>query len=337
MMPMTERALHALGLRHEHDDRPSGHLADATATADATRLGGLTQIWQRQIGAAMEHGTASVDDLTQNFAGIERQLAQALALTEQASGRMQGQDGMSGAVDSAKARLGHVMVRIHSAVEANHAMLDTVTEAVNAVRELNETAQSVERISQMTTLLSINARIEAARAGEAGLGFSVVADEVRRLAAQSRQDSQAIMQRVERIEQVVQQVVDSAQAQRARDEELIGRSRQDVDEILAELGGSMQQVLEASGGLCEIGQQTRASVAMALVSFQYQDRVSQRLGHVRDNLGAVDRALAIGWPSQAEVADLEAALMASYTMPEEGRTHRNEPEPEAGDGGLMLF
>lgn len=334
MMPIAERTLQALGLMHAATVAPGGA---APAALAAIGVGQLTQVWQRQLDAAISHGTESVDALTQTFAGIERQLAQALELTQQAAQRLQGDGGMSGAVASANARLSDVMAMIQSAVEANHAMLDTVTEAVNAVRELNETAQSVERISQMTTLLSINARIEAARAGEAGQGFSVVADEVRHLAAQSRQDSMAIMQRVARIEAVIQQAADSAQAQRARDQALIARSRDDMGQIVTDLGESMQQMVAASDDLCDIGQQTRASVAMALVSFQYQDRVSQRLGHVRDSVQALGQAVEGGWPDEATVRELESRLLASYTMPEEGRTHRNEPEPEQGGDGLMLF
>lgn len=331
MMPIAERTLQALGLSHQDN------VETATVSPSAQSLGDITAVWQRQINATIEHGTESVDALTKNFAGIERQLSQALELTQQAATRLKGDGAMSGAVASANARLNDVMAMIQEAVEANHAMLATVTEAVNAVRQLNETAQSVERISQMTTLLSINARIEAARAGEAGQGFGVVADEVRRLAAQSRQDSMDIMQRVARIEAVIQKAADSAQAQRERDQALIARSRQDVGQIVSELGESMQQVMEASDGLCDIGQQTRMSVAMALVSFQYQDRVSQRLTHVRDSIEAFGQGLAQGWPDDATVRDLDARLMASYTMPEEGRTHRNEPEPDQSGDGLMLF
>ena len=60
------------------------------------------------------------------------------------------------------------------------------------IKEVSEFADAIARITSQTNLLALNASIEAARAGEMGKGFSVVAEEVKVLAENSREASDAI-------------------------------------------------------------------------------------------------------------------------------------------------
>ncbi|WP_285861645.1 methyl-accepting chemotaxis protein [Brevibacillus sp. MER 51] len=65
------------------------------------------------------------------------------------------------------------------------------------MEKINLLAEAILTISEQTNLLALNAAIEAARAGDSGRGFSVVADEIRRLATQSSEvviDIQRIIQ-----------------------------------------------------------------------------------------------------------------------------------------------
>lgn len=63
---------------------------------------------------------------------------------------------------------------------------------VSSLNELNSIVDSIENITSQINLLSLNASIEAARAGEAGRGFTVVAEEVGKLATQSKNESMKI-------------------------------------------------------------------------------------------------------------------------------------------------
>lgn len=88
---------------------------------------------------------------------------------------------------------------------------NTSTEVADRVRELGEHSQQIGEIVQLisdiadqTNLLALNAAIEAARAGESGKGFSVVAEEVRKLAERSGRATQEIASLVNSIQHSVQ-------------------------------------------------------------------------------------------------------------------------------------
>lgn len=83
--------------------------------------------------------------------------------------------------------------------------IDTLAESSNQISIITETIQS---ITEQTSLLALNASIESARAGEAGKGFAVVAEEVRKLAEQSSTSASEIERVISNINKEVKDILD---------------------------------------------------------------------------------------------------------------------------------
>jgi methyl-accepting chemotaxis protein len=77
----------------------------------------------------------------------------------------------------------------------------SIENLVNTLNKIGSFAESITNIADQTNLLALNASIEAARAGEQGKGFSVVAEEIRKLADQSKQSVEEINNLLNNIKQ----------------------------------------------------------------------------------------------------------------------------------------
>lgn len=74
---------------------------------------------------------------------------------------------------------------------------------------MKDEAKTIEGITNQTNLLSLNASIEAARAGDAGKGFSVVADEIRKLSLGTQSSSKSIFEALQHLEYTSNKMTES--------------------------------------------------------------------------------------------------------------------------------
>ena len=118
------------------------------------------------------------------------------------------------------------------------------------INVIDKIVGAIDDIAGQTTLLSLNASIEAARAGEAGRGFSVVADEIRKLADQSMVSAGEIRTIIQEVTAQTQQAGDSVGVAYASVEnqkkavEQMTKSFDQMNEQAHTLMSQVQEILE---------------------------------------------------------------------------------------------
>ncbi|MEH2174077.1 MAG: methyl-accepting chemotaxis protein [Nostoc sp.] len=132
-------------------------------------------------------------------------------------------------------RMETTMRQLAEATNAIAARLGVISEKAN---NINTIVVTITKVADQTNLLSLNAAIEAEKAGEYGLGFAVVAREIRRLADQTAVATLDIEQMVKQMQSSVSTGVMEMDKFAAE----VGRNIEDVASISTQVGQIIQQV-----------------------------------------------------------------------------------------------
>jgi twitching motility protein PilJ len=184
---------------------------------------------------------------------------------------------------------------VHTAIEGMDAIRGHIQETAKRIKRLGESSQEIGEIvelisdiTEQTNVLALNAAIQAASAGEAGRGFTVVAEEVQRLAERSaaatrqiaslirtiQTDTQNAVAAMERSTQgVVEGTRQSDDAGRALDE--IGRFSSRVAELIEEFSNSTSRQAASAGIVAQSIQR------ILIVTEQTSEGTLQTAGSIR--------------------------------------------------------
>ncbi|MEK0361411.1 methyl-accepting chemotaxis protein [Pseudomonas sp. CBC3] len=293
----------------------------------------LFPVWERQIENARTQTEDSVVELSGQFARMSVELDQA---TQLFSGMALDERGMGALFERSEERLLNVVQALKTALAEKQSQLEQIQHLSSFIDELNKMAGDVAAVASQTNLLALNASIEAARAGEQGRGFAVVATEVRELSRRSGETGKNIGVKIAAINEAIRSTCEAALEAEARDQS-VQLSETAISKVLEDFRHMAESLASSGQHLQETNAQIQAGVSQALMALQFQDRTSQILSHVRDNIGSATHAARAQADSDVEptAVDVEALLAeieSSYAMADEHSAHSGKAAGGDSDG-----
>ena len=156
---------------------------------------------------------------------------------------------------------------VQNAIRGMNDIRDQIQETSKRIKRLGESSQEIGEIVQLisditeqTNVLALNAAIQAASAGEAGRGFTVVAEEVQRLAERSAEATKHIGAIVKSIQRDTQDAVE-AMERSTRGVVEGTRTADEADQALREIEKISTRLAELIGAISNATQQQAASAA----------------------------------------------------------------------------
>jgi methyl-accepting chemotaxis protein len=191
----------------------------------ASASGQLSESSQ-QLSQGSSEQTSSIEEVLTTFEETASMLQQSTANTRQAA-------QLSDQAQESADKGGMEMER----------MMNSMREIRRSSDQIAKIIKVIDEIAFQTNILALNAAIEAARAGDAGLGFAVVAEEVRNLAQKSAQAAQETSAIIEANIDLSREGVSVAEKVRGVLAEITGYTKK-VNELMAEIAAASEEQVQ---------------------------------------------------------------------------------------------
>lgn len=262
-----------------------------------------TQITEAVEDVAQGAETQSVL-IDRTTSGVEQLVS---SITQIAANSTKVAEAVAKTVDAAQA--GSVSAQtVHEQMRNIESTVSVSAQAVESLgmrsQEIGEIIDTISGIAVQTNLLALNAAIEAARAGENGRGFSVVAEEVRKLAEQSKEAAEKISTMIRDMQSETAKAVESmtyGSQEVKRGAEVVGDASRNFKEITTLVQDVSEQSMEITAAIQE----------MTAGSQQIADAVKNV-----DTVGkkAVSKTQTVSAATEEHSASIEEILAASQEL-----------------------
>lgn len=284
----------------------------------------------QQTTAAAQEMTASVAEIAKGNRSQSAMLAscadtateladQASALREQTEEVWQGIVQMNEGNEQGLALMQELARRNDSSNEATQQIGEIISDLRSKAESVNQILTTISGIAKQTGILALNASIEASRAGESGRSFAVVAEEVGKLAQQSREATEETVALISGVQQDIGKTVVSmadVREQSSRQSEVVKQMDEALRHISLSVSGSTRQIKESSEHIAKlsigVGQVHEQLGSLAVIAAQSSDLSNQVAEAVEEQTDGFEQVTAAAEQLGELVERLDSAVQAFH-------------------------
>nr|WP_321401832.1 methyl-accepting chemotaxis protein [uncultured Desulfobacter sp.] len=284
-----------------------------TINQASTEFSSLSERMNSQVEGLSDRSVTiarAADDMSSNMASVATAMQEASSnITTMAT----ASEEMSSTINEIDRNAEKAKNITNNAVSQTQQAADEVNELGEAAETIGKVVETINDISKQVNLLALNATIEAARAGEAGKGFAVVANEIKGLAGQTSEASDAIKEQILGIQESSTKTVDAIAG--------ISGIVSEIDTIVATIATAVEEQTAATREISENIARTSAGIMEVNENISQGSSASQEMagniGEIKESAGSLSSSshnVKTNADNLSELGDHLAGLMGKFKV-----------------------
>ncbi|XZE20462.1 methyl-accepting chemotaxis protein [Pirellulaceae bacterium SH449] len=300
----------------------SSRVNDASTNKDAEiellTLGQTMTVLERQISEVNQDIETSIVGISQGFQGMAKQAQAAISTAGTTAG-----EKPENKIHEMQEVVTNLIQHMGESCDSLSGASQRLTDVEKRLDVVESVLRDIEKIASQSRLVALNGEIEAKRLGDAGKAFAVVAAETKQLSQHATETSRSIRELLSELTSVVTSTTSDLIERSKSDAQRLNSSKQEAEALLEYIESDHYRMTASLVETEKISRELQSNIATAVMSLQFQDRVSQRIHHVVDSLKVMrSRAEEISDPelkteAEARSQVLLKSLAGQYTMESE--------------------